>query len=76
MKNSAADNNNEKRLIDVRELSRLTGLSVNTLYSWVSQRRIPFVKCGRLTKFDLQAIDEWIRQNTVRPESFDEFPEH
>jgi len=75
MKNSAADNN-EKRLIDVRELSRLTGLSVNTLYPWVSQRRIPFVKCGRLTKFDLHAIDEWIRQNTVRPESFDEFPGH
>ena len=33
--------------------------------AWVSQRRIPFVKCGRLTKFDLKAIDKWIDKNTV-----------
>jgi excisionase family DNA binding protein len=61
-------------LIDVRELSRLTGLSVNTLYSWVSQGKIPFVKWGRLTKFDLQAIDEWIKENTIRQERFDSLP--
>jgi hypothetical protein len=31
----------------------------------VSQRRIPFAKAGRLTKFDLKAIDAWIDRNTV-----------
>jgi len=54
----------KKRLIDIGELSEYTGLSKNTIYSWVSQRRIPFVKCGRLTKFDLQRIDEWIEENS------------
>jgi len=53
-----------KRLIDINELSEYTGLSKNTIYSWVSQRKIPFVKCGRLTKFDLQRIDEWIEENS------------
>jgi hypothetical protein len=32
-------------------------LSVHTLYTMVSQRRMQFVKVGRLTKFDLRAID-------------------
>ncbi len=53
-----------KRLLDINELSEYTGLSKNTIYSWVSQRRIPFVKCGRLTKFDLKRIDLWIEENS------------
>ena len=63
-----------RRLLNVQELSELTGLSKNTIYCWVSQRRIPFVKCGRLTKFDLKAIDEWIKENTVKEEKFERAP--
>lgn len=33
----------------------------------VSQRRIPFTKVGRLTKFDVRLLDEWIEKNTVMP---------
>lgn len=55
----------EKRLLTVKELAEYLGLKEHTLYTWVSQRRIPFVKCGRLTKFDLKAIDGWIKENTV-----------
>lgn len=60
----------KQRLVDVRELSNYLGISLNTLYSWVSQRRIPFVKCGRLTKFDLERIDEWIEENSVEEKQF------
>jgi excisionase family DNA binding protein len=50
----------ERRLVDINELSEYLGISKHTLYTWVSQRRIPYVKVGRLTKFDLGEIDEWI----------------
>jgi excisionase family DNA binding protein len=33
----------------------------------VSQRRIPYVKVGRLVKFDVALLDTWIKQNTVMP---------
>jgi excisionase family DNA binding protein len=33
----------------------------------VSQRRIPYVKVGRLVKFDVELLDKWIKQNTVMP---------
>jgi len=57
----------QRRLISIEEVSHYTGLSIHTLYTMVSQRRIPFVKMGRLTKFDLRALDTWIEKQSVRP---------
>ncbi len=34
-----------QRLINTNELSQYIGLSTSTIYSWVSQRRMPFIKC-------------------------------
>jgi len=56
-----------RRLLTVEEAHQYTGLSIHTLYTMVSQRRIPFVKVGRLTKFDKDLLDAWFRQNTVMP---------
>ena len=52
----------EKRLLSVSELSEYIGISVNTIYSWVSQKIIPYIKCGRLTKFDKKVIDRLIEK--------------
>ncbi len=56
-----------RRLISIQEAAEYTGLSRHTLYTMVSQRRIPYVKVGRLTKFDLRLLDEWIANHTVMP---------
>lgn len=56
-----------RRFLSVQEAAQYTGLSPHTLYAMVSQRRIPFVKLGRLVKFDARMLEEWIRQNTVMP---------
>ena len=56
-----------RRLISIKETAAYTRLSVHTLYTMVSQRRIPFVKVGRSLRFDLALLDEWIKQHTVMP---------
>jgi excisionase family DNA binding protein len=56
-----------KRLIDIKATATYTGLSAHTIYAMVSQRRIPYVKVGRLVKFDVALLDTWIKQNTVMP---------
>jgi excisionase family DNA binding protein len=46
-------------LLTVSEAAKLLGISPWTLRQWLSQRRLPFVKVGRLTKLrpsDLQAF--------------------
>lgn len=55
-----------RRLLDIREVALYTGLSKHTLYTMVSQRRIPFVKLGRLTKFDRLELDRWITSKSVK----------
>lgn len=51
----------EKKLIGIKELAALLGISVNTLYSWVWQRKIPCYKLsGRMVKFDIKEIEEWL----------------
>ena len=59
-----------KRLINAQELSGMLGISINTVYSWVSQKKIPSVKCGRLRKFDVQRIEEWIKEHSIEEEEF------
>jgi DNA binding domain, excisionase family len=55
----------KKRLLSVQELGDYLGLSIHTVYAMVSQRRIPFVKVGRLTRFDLNKIEDFIVANSV-----------
>ena len=57
----------ERRLLTIQEASQYTGLSVHTLYTMVSQRRIPYVKIGRLVKFEKEQLDKWIKYQTVMP---------
>jgi len=53
----------EKLLIDIRELSALTGVSVGGLYHMVSEHRIPCVKLSkRCLRFSLPAIREWLAE--------------
>ena len=56
-----------RRLIPIQAASDYTGLSKHTLYTMVSQRRIPYVKVGRRTMFDVGLLDEWFKQHTVMP---------
>ena len=56
-----------KQLIDIQTAAKALDIEPSTLYNKVSRREIPFVKVGRLTKFDPDAIDAWIKQHTIRP---------
>jgi excisionase family DNA binding protein len=57
-----------QRLMNIRDVSEYTGLSIHTLYAMVSKRQIPYVKVGRLTKFPPDLIEKWLKQNTHLPD--------
>ena len=55
----------ERRFLNKKELAEYLGLKEGTVSVWVCYRKIPFVRVGRLVKFDLRRIDAWIAENSV-----------
>lgn len=56
----------ENRLLTVEDAARYLAVSKSTLYGWVWQRRIAFVKVGRALRFDLADLQEFIRVNRIQ----------
>jgi len=56
-----------KRYLSPKELSEYIGISIQTIYEWTSQRRIPFIKVKRLVKFDIMVVDDWMKSQVVKP---------
>lgn len=60
-----------KRLLSINELAEYLGISKNTIYAWTSQKKINFIKCGRLVKFDVADIDKWIQDHKILEHRFE-----
>ena len=52
-------------LIGVESVAKMLGISENTVYSWVHQRKFPFYKIGRLVKFKYKEVLRWIAKQKV-----------
>lgn len=56
---------NNRLAVNAHELSRLTGLSTDTIYTLKSQGRVPYIKIGRRVLFPVNAIEKWLDENTI-----------
>ena len=56
-----------KRLIDIEELSEMLSVKKPTIYWWVRGNQIPHVKLGRLVRFDIEKVEDWLQKREVRP---------
>ena len=61
----------QTKLLNINELAEYLGIKISTVYSWVNQRKIPYIKVGRLVKFDQVDIDKWIAEQKVAESKLD-----
>lgn len=61
------ETNTAPRLVTVNDAARYLAVSVSTLYGWVYQRRIPFVKVGRALRFEIDDLDNFVERNRTQP---------
>ena len=54
-------------LMTVKEAAQYIGLAEKTLYTKISQRQIRYLKVGRLVRFDRNALNDWLKEQTVMP---------
>ena len=53
-----------EKLVDINELSRRLSIPRGSLYNLVYQRRIPFLKIGRSLRFDVDAIEQYLKRHS------------
>ena len=47
--------------VSVEDVARHLGVARDTIYRWIEAKEMPAHKVGRLWKFKLVEIDEWVR---------------
>jgi excisionase family DNA binding protein len=45
----------------VDEVAKHVGVAKDSIYRWIEKRGLPAHKIGRLWKFKLSEVDEWVR---------------
>ncbi len=53
-------NSNIERWYSMKEISSHLGVSRDTVLNWIEKRNMPASKIGRLWKFKISEVDEWI----------------
>ena len=49
------------QFLTVEQLAEFLNCKESTIYSWVSKGAVPCYKIGRLVRFRLEDIEEWLR---------------
>jgi len=52
-----------QKLLDVKQLSEILKISINTIYCWVSRGQIPYLKIRKCLRFSETDIMNWISQS-------------
>jgi len=55
-----------EKLLNIKQLSEYLEVSVNTIYSWVSRGKIPFIKLNGIVRFQLDDINTWIDRGKMK----------
>jgi len=51
----------------VEDVAKHLGVAKDSVYRWIDTRSLPAHKIGRLWKFKLTEVDEWVRAGDVDP---------
>ena len=52
-----------ERWYSMNEIAEHLGVSRDTVLSWIKAKKMPAHRVGRLWKFKVSEVDEWIRIN-------------
>ncbi len=54
----------EERWVSVEDVATHLGVAKDSVYRWIDEKGLPAHRVGRLFRFKLSEIDEWVRQDS------------
>ena len=49
------------RYLSVAEICTYLGIKRDTVYKWISEKKLPAHRIGKLWKFKISEVDEWVK---------------
>lgn len=53
----------ENKWLSMKEVCTYLGISRDTVMNWINKEGMPAHKKGRLWRFDINEVDEWMKTN-------------
>ncbi len=53
------------QLMNIEEMAAYLKLEKQTIYNWLHEKKITGIKVGHVWRFDKNAIDKWLKAQTV-----------
>jgi excisionase family DNA binding protein len=63
---------NSEPWVTAQQVAKHLGIAKDTVYRWRERKSLPAHKVGRLWKFQLSKVDEWVRAGGADEESKNE----
>lgn len=58
-------NSTTEKWSSLDEISTHLGVSKDTIYRWITNKKMPAHKIGRLWKFKISEVDQWVRNSNI-----------
>jgi excisionase family DNA binding protein len=55
----------QDRWVSLKEICEYLGISRDTALKWIANRNMPAHKIGRLWKFKITEVDEWVKNGNA-----------
>ncbi len=66
----------EDRWLSVDEIAMYLGIKRDTVYKWITGKRMPGHKVGRLWKFRKEEVNQWVRSGGAQTSNAELSEEH
>ncbi|MBI4490644.1 MAG: helix-turn-helix domain-containing protein [Deltaproteobacteria bacterium] len=57
-----------EQLLDPETAGKMLGIRTLTVYRWVRERKIPFLKVGGAVRFRPSALEAWLKEREHLPQ--------
>jgi len=56
-----------EKWVNLEDVASHLSVSKDTIRAWIKKEAIPFTRAGKLYKFRLSEVDEWLREGKINP---------